>query len=233
MEHLFDFIASSPTPFHAAAHAASLLENAGFEKLEESDAWRLQSGKGYFVLRNSSSLIAFRIPDTILPPKGMMVAAAHLDSPALKIKENAALPGPGGTLRLSCEKYGGMIFSSWFDRPLSIAGRVMVRSGNGVATRLVDFGRPCALIPNVAIHMNRSANDGYSYNPAVDLLPLYGIGLSGDAFREELARRAGCEEADVLSSDLILYNPARGYAWNGLVSAPRLDDLECAYAVLA
>ena len=232
MEHLFDFIASSPTAYHAAAHIASLLDGAGFTRLEESAPWQLEGGRGYYVTRNSSSLIAFRAPGTNLPPKSVMIAAAHLDSPALKIKENAVLKGPGVYLRLSAERYGGMIYSSWFDRPLSIAGRVLVRNGSGVRTLLVDLRKPCALIPHVAIHMNRSVNDGYSYNPAVDLIPLWGIGGNEGDLKEAVAKSAGCDPGDILSSDLFLYNPARGTAWNGLISAPRLDDLECAYAVL-
>ncbi len=233
MEQLFDFIASSPTAYHAAAHIASLLDGAGFARLEEGAPWQLESGSGYYVVRNSSSLIAFRIPDTILLPESVMIAAAHLDSPALKIKENAVLKGPGAYLRLSAERYGGMIYASWFDRPLSVAGRVMIRKDGGVRTALADLREPCALIPHVAIHMNRSINDGYSCNPAVDLLPIWGLGGNEGDFRESVAKSAGCRPGDILASDLFLYNPARGYAWNGLISAPRLDDLECAYAVLS
>ena len=233
MEHLFDFISSSPTAFHASAHIASLLDENGFRRLEEGTSWQLEGGKGYYVVRNSSSLIAFRMPGTALPPESVMIAAAHLDSPAFKIKENAVLSGPGAYLRLSTEKYGGMIFSSWFDRPLSVAGRVMIRKEKGVRTSLVDLREPVALIPHVAIHMNRSVNDGYSYNPAVDLLPLWGIGENAKDFRAAVAENAGCAPDEILSTDLFLYNPMKGYAWNGLISAPRLDDLECTYAVLS
>ena len=192
MEQLFDFIASSPTAYHAAAHIASILDEAGYISLEEGSSWDLQRGKGYYVQRNSSSLIAFRIPARDDACGSLMAAAAHLDSPAFKIKENAVLKGPGAYLRLSVERYGGMIYSSWFDRPLSIAGRVLVRNGNGVRTKLVDFREPCALIPHVAIHMNRSVNDGYSYNPAVDLLPVWSLGGSEEDFRNAVAERAGC-----------------------------------------
>ena len=232
MEQLFDFIASSPTAYHAAAHIASLLDGAGYRRLEEGSPWDLERGKGYYVVRNSSSLIAFRLPSGDSPCESVMAAAAHLDSPALKIKENAVLKGPGAYLRLSVERYGGMIYSSWFDRPLSIAGRVLVRNGGGVRTVLVDLAEPCALIPHVAIHMNRSVNDGYSYNPAVDLLPVWSLGGGEESLKEKVAEKAGCAPSDILASDLFLYNPARGYAWNGLISAPRLDDLECAYSVL-
>lgn len=224
---LFDFIKQSPTPFHAVAHTADILKNAGFIPLCESAEWVLESGKSYYVTRNGSSVIAFKVPEC--PISGFMMTASHCDSPAFKVKENPELTD-GHYVRLSAEKYGGMLCSTWLDRPLAVAGRIMVKTESGVSMRLVDTKEPCALIPNVAIHMNRNANDNMSYNPAVDMLPLYSECESG--LRRRLAECADVAEADILATDVIVYNPAEGVEWNGFISAPRLDDLQCAFSAL-
>ncbi len=227
-QELFDFIAASPTPFHGVAQAGALLEQGGFAYLPEGETWRLEPGKGYYTTRNGSSLIAFRLPTEA--PKGFMLAAAHSDSPCFKVKENAIL-GEKGCLRLSTEKYGGMLAAPWMDRPLGVAGRVTLRTEKGLQVKNVDLG-VCGLIPSVAIHMNRSANENATYNPAVDLLPLYGEGLEPGSFRQRVAEAAGVEEADLLTTDLYVYNPQAGLEWNRLIAAPRLDDLQCAYGIL-
>ncbi len=196
-------------------------------KLSEKEDWILTPGKGYFVTRNGSSLIAFRIPE-----KGadrFMITASHGDSPAFKIKENPEIAGEYYT-RLSTEKYGGMLCAPWLDRPLAAAGRITVRTGNGLDVRLVDTKEPCALIPNVAIHMNRKANDGTAYNAAVDMLPLFGG--AGASFKDIIARAAGVPAEKICTADLWLYVPEEGKEWNGFITAPRLDDLQCAFAAL-
>ena len=227
---LFDYIAASPTAYHAVSHTADILKTAGYTELSEHTAWSLEGGKGYFVTRNSSSLIAFRTPaDKNF--SGFMMAAAHGDSPCFKVKENAEM-SDGHHLRLSVEKYGGMLCSSWTDRPLSVAGRVLVRDGRGIATKLVDLSAPYAIIPNVAIHMNRSANDGMSYNPAVDMIPLCGEASDAGMLKKRVAEVIGVSEEDILTTDLFLYNPQAGVEWSGYISAPRLDDLQCAFASL-
>ncbi|MBE6538366.1 MAG: M18 family aminopeptidase [Ruminococcaceae bacterium] len=229
-KRLFEYIATSPTAYHAVAHTAALLEVEGYTELEENKKWELQRGKGYFVTRNGSSLIAFRVPRDDY--RGFMMTAAHCDSPSFKIKENAVL-SDGKYTRLSVEKYGGMLCSTWLDRPLSIAGRVMVRTQGGIETRLIDFGEPCALIPNVAIHMNRNANDGMAYNAAVDMLPLIGEDKKeGASFIERVAALADAKAEDIITTDLFLYAPDEGVEWNGFISAPRIDDLQCAFASL-
>ncbi len=226
---LFSFIAASPTAFHAAANAARQLEAAGYHALRESESWQLVPGEGYFVTRNLSSLIAFRVPEG--PFSGFMLAAAHGDSPAFKIKENALLEDRH-YVRFSTEKYGGMLCASWMDRPLSVAGRVLIRTDSGIETRLVDLQDVTAIIPNVAIHFNRSANDGMAYNAAVDMLPLYGLAGAGTDFRKRLAEAASASEDVLLTTDLIVYNPQCGVEWGDFISAPRLDDLQCAFAAL-
>ena len=223
---LFSYIAASPTAFQAVAHTAKLLEQRDYRPLRETEEWTLEPEGRYYVTRNGSSLIAFQLPKG--RPAAFMMTAAHSDSPAFKIKENAQLAGENGT-RLSVEGYGGMLCASWMDRPLSIAGRAIVRTGTGVAMRLVDLQEPAALIPNVAIHMNRDANNGTKYNFAVDMQPLYG---EKDGFRRRIARAAGVGEDDLLTHDLFLYNPQPGMEWGDYISAPRLDDLQCAFASL-
>lgn len=229
MNHrLFDYIAASPTAYHAVAHTAALLRAEGYTELCEGDAWKLDRGGRYFVTRNGSSLIAFRIPEAEFD--GFMITAAHGDSPCFKIKENATL-ADSHHVRLSTEKYGGMLCASWMDRPLSVAGRITVRTENGIAAKTVDLARPVAIIPNVAIHMNRSANDGMKYNPAVDMLPLVST-VEERTLSAQIAEAAGVEEKEILTTDLFIYNPDRGVEWNDLISAPRLDDLQCAFASL-
>ena len=223
---LFSYIAACPTAFQAAAHTAALMEAEGYRPLRETEEWMLEPGGRYYVTRNGSSLIAFRLPKG--RPVGFMMTAAHGDSPTFKIKENAELTGENET-RLSVEGYGGMLCASWMDRPLSVAGRAMVRTENGVAMRLIDLHDDLALIPNVAIHMNRDANNGAKYNFAVDMQPLYG---EKGGFRRRIAEAAGVAEEDLLTHDLFLYNPQPGVEWGGYISAPRLDDLQCAFAAL-
>ena len=226
---LFDFIAKSPTPYHAVKTVCDELSAKGYTELSESKKWDLEVGKGYYVTRNCSSVIAFRVPEDDF--SGFMLTASHCDSPAFKIKENAELADKY-YVRLSTEKYGGMLCSTWLDRPLAVAGRITLRTENGISVRLVDTKEPCAIIPNVAIHMNRSANDNMSYNPAVDMLPLFCTGDEKGSFRALIAKTAGCDEKDILTTDLIVYNPQYGTEWNVFISAPRLDDLQCAFGAL-
>lgn len=226
---LFSYIAACTSPFQAIDHSAKLLRDAGFLRLEESENWELQPGKGYYVTRNGSSMIAFRVPKGEF--SGFMMTAAHCDTPGLKIKEHAELTG-GGYVKLSTEKYGGLICPSWMDRPLSAAGRVLVRTEDGVESRLVDLREPVAIVPHVAIHMNRTVNDSASYNAAVDMLPLYGQEKEQGSFRSRIAAAAGVAEEDLVTTDLFLYNPQPGAEWGSLIACPRLDDLQCAFASL-
>ncbi len=227
-QRLFDYIAASPTAYHAVAHTASLLRREGYTELCESAEWNLEKGGRYFVTRNGSSLIAFRMPEGDF--SGFMMTAAHGDSPCFKVKENGTLADPH-YVRLSTEKYGGMLFAPWMDRPLSVAGRVTVRTENGLAVKTVDLAKPVAIIPNVAIHMNRAANDGMKYNPAVDMLPL--VSTDKDtSLMAQVAEAAGVDPLDIVTTDLFVYNPDRGVEWGDLISAPRLDDLQCAFSSL-
>jgi aspartyl aminopeptidase len=235
---LFSYIAACPTAFHTVAHTAALLKEAGYTALPEGEDWTLTPGGRYYVTRNGSSLIAFRVPRRG-DFGGFMMAAAHGDAPTFKVKENAEITDQQ-YVRLSVEKYGGMLCATWMDRPLGVAGRVTVRLPGGLETRLVDLSRGAgetsciqALIPSVAIHLNRSANDKASYNPAVDMIPLAGTAAQAGAWQKALAQAAAVPAEDILTSDLYLYNPQPGVAWGGLISAPRLDDLLCAFCILS
>lgn len=219
---LLKFIEASPTSYHTVDNIKKELSDNGFSQLNEGIPWKLQGGRGYFVSRNGSSLIAFRVPEK--ESGGFMIAAAHSDSPALKLKENPQLKDKY-YIRLSTEKYGGMIDSTWLDRPLSVAGRIAVKSEDGVSTRLVNCKTPMALIPNVAIHLNRKVNDGVALNAAVDMLPMTAV--SKEKNEDELFFHE-----DLLSSDLMLYNCQKGVEWGDFISAPRLDDLQCVFALL-
>jgi len=225
-DRLFSYIDACTTPFQAVAHTAAMLREAGYAELTESAEWQLEAGRGYYVTRNGSSLIAFRMPEGAVC--GFMMTASHCDTPCFKIKENAELAG-NGYVQLSTEKYGGMICSTWMDRPLSVAGRVLVRTETGVETRLVDLREPVALIPNVAIHMNRQVNDGYKWNPAVDLLPLLGGKDAKGKLNTLLEEMAG---GRILGHDLYLYVRQSACVWGmeeEFLSSAALDDLECAW----
>jgi aspartyl aminopeptidase len=161
-----------------------------------------------------------------------MICATHSDSPAFKIKENAENAGRH-YVRLNTEKYGGMLCAGWLDRPLAAAGHLAVRTGNGVDTVLVDTERPVALIPSLAIHMNRKANEAASYDARVDMVPLYGQAQAAGSFDALLAEAAGVSPDDILGRDVLLYAPEEGCVWgadDAFISAPRLDDLQNVFA---
>lgn len=226
---LFDFIEKSPTSFHAVDNAVRELERAGFRALREGETWELETGEGYYVTRNQSSLIAFRVPEKIT---GFMVGTAHTDSPCLKLKENMELH-PEGYTKLDAEKYGGMLISPWLDRPLSVAGRLMVATENGVESVLVNVDRDLLVIPNLAIHMDRTLNETKKWDAQVDLLPLLGKGER--ELLPMLAEMAGIKAEDILSFDLFVYNRDKGTvlgAEEEFILCPRLDDLQCAFSLL-
>lgn len=228
---LFKFIKKSPGPFHAVDEVKNTLIENGYTELWESAEWKLEAGREYFVTRNLSSLIAFRIPAEGF--NGFMMVASHSDSPCFKIKEQAEMQSKP-YVRLNTERYGGMLCATWLDRPLSVAGKVMVKDGGRIRSVLYSSEEPLALIPNVAIHMNRAANTGFEYKANVDMVPLWGSGEC-DTLRKRVASDLGISADDIISTDLFLVNPAEGVQWgaNGeFISCPRLDDLECVYASL-
>ena len=235
IEELLKFIKNSPSMFHTIETISKELKAAGFQYLPETRGWELKAGGAYYTTRNGSSLIAFKIGEEI-KDLHFQITASHSDSPTYKIKHLPELEGAGGSLRLDVEGYGGMIDSSWFDRPLSVAGRVVVQEGNQICSRLINFDRELLLIPNVAIHFNRQINQGYAYNRQVDLCPLFSAGeLKKGAFDALVAKELGVKPEQILGKDLYLVNRQDGKLWGAaeeFVSAPKLDDLECAYTSL-
>ncbi|WP_075876293.1 M18 family aminopeptidase [Merdibacter massiliensis] len=234
-EELLTFIKHSPSCFHAVHTIAGMLKEAGFQELKECEAWSLQQGGKYFTTRNNSSVIAFTIGKE-LDDYHFQITASHSDSPTFKIKEKAELKGKGGYIQLNTEGYGGMICSTWMDRPLSIAGRVLVREGNALVSKLISFDKDLLLIPNVAIHMQRDVNDGMAFNKQVDMLPLFSAGEceEGD-FYQLLADELHCDVEDICGTDLFLVNRVEPSIWGAkeeFISSAKLDDLQCAFTSL-
>ena len=244
-KEMLDFITKSPTCFHAVSNIGGMLDDAGFRELRETEEWNLAKGGKYYTKRNDSSVIAFAIPAEGNGIKGFHMAAAHSDSPCFKIKEKPELTVEEHYLRLNTEKYGGMILSTWLDRPLSVAGRLAVRGEKGIESRLVNIDQDLCVIPNVAIHMNREMNKGVEYNPQVDMLPLFADAafdtpeaVDGQPEKPTLlavaAQAAGVDAEKILGEDLFLYTRQEGRflgAKGEFVLSPRLDDLQSAFAL--
>ncbi|MCM1027389.1 MAG: M18 family aminopeptidase [Roseburia sp.] len=234
---MLDFIERSPSCFQAVENIKRLLEENGFQELRETEDWETEAGRGYFVTRNDSSLIAFRLPEAGAA-SGFHMTASHSDSPSFKIKETPEKAVEGHYVTLNTEKYGGMILSSWLDRALSVAGRVVVREKEEIRSRLVNIEKDLLVIPNVAIHMNREMNNGVAYNPQTDMLPLfseYQEGRKGSALMKRVAKAAGVKREDILGHDLFLYVREKGriLGENGeFVLSPRLDDLQCVFSAV-
>lgn len=232
-QELFSFIESSPTAFHAVETMKQMLDAEGYQQLLESRAWELQAGGKYYVMRNGTSLLAFRIPKKDFT--GFQVMAGHSDSPTFRIKENPEMETEGAYVKLNVEKYGGMLCSPWFDRPLSVAGRLIVKTDTGIVSRLVKVDRDLLMIPSLAIHMNRKANEEQKYNVQKDMLPLYAMADAKGSFQKIVAEAAGVEVTDILGSDLFLYNRVKGTVWGAeqeFISSGRLDDLQCVFGSL-
>ncbi len=222
---------------HSAFHSTMMIENelieAGFIKLYENESWKLESNRYYYVTRNDTSIIAFKIPE-ILNVKSLNIVASHSDSPTFKIKPVATLKD-GHYGKLNVEAYGGGIYYTWLDKPLSIAGRAIVKDEGKLVSKLVDFDEDMAIIPSVAIHQNREANNGYKWNVQTDLIPMVGEVSDEKFLIKKIAEEVGCQEEDVMSYDMYLYNRQPGYVWGPekeFISSARLDDLECAYTSL-
>lgn len=249
-KEMLEFIENSPSCFHAIRNVKKSLEEQGFLALEEKEEWQLEAGKGYYVVRNDSSIIAFRMPETNAV-KGFHMVATHSDSPTFKVKEAPEIMVEENYVKLNTEKYGGMILSTWLDRPLSIAGRVAVcekenaqatEKGNEgnvaekIVTKPVNIDKDLLVIPNLAIHMNRDMNKGVEYNPQIDMLPLFADGKESKgkgALLKKLAKAADVKATDILGYDLFLYVREKGRSIGEkgeFVLSPRLDDLQCVYA---
>ena len=174
-KHLLHFLENSPTAFQAVQVIKEEMEKNGFSNLEEGKSWKLKKGGKYFVTRNASSILAFRIPNQT--PAGFMITASHADSPAFKVKANPEIIADG-YVRLNVEPYGGLLMHPWFDRPLSIAGRVIVQNESSFRAIYINIKKDLLMIPSVAIHMDREANNARPLNAQIDMLPIIGTEAS-------------------------------------------------------
>lgn len=237
------FIDESVSCFHVIENAKKMLKENGFCELREREEWKLDPGKGYFVTRNDSSLLAFFLPKE--EAKGFHIVASHSDSPCFKVKTQAQISVEGRYLKVNAEPYGGMIYATWLDRCLSAAGRVVFEEDGELKSKTVNIDEDLLVIPNVAIHMNREMNKNLSYNPQVDLMPLLSVESGenqkescqkqGDVLLQKAAGAAGIREEQILGQDLFLYVREKGKlagAEKELMVSPRLDDLMCVYASL-
>ena len=231
LKDLMDFLDSSVTMFHAINECEKVLQRSGFIYLPENGKWNINKGK-YYTKRNSSSLIAFDIAEG---DYHFQISAAHSDSPTFKLKDRPVIEA-NGYLKLNVEGYGGMINATWLDKPLTLAGRVMVNTDKGIETRLLHIDRDLLIIPNVPIHFNREINKGFAFNNQVDMLPIFSAGNLKEAdFDNILAKELGIEAEAILAKDLYLVTRQKaaiiGFD-NELISSGRLDDLECVYTSL-
>ena len=238
-ENMLDFIYNSPTQFNAVEVSAEMLEKNGFEKLNLKENWKLEVGKKYYTTKNSSALVAFKVNFDEVEKEGFRIIGSHTDSPGFRIKPNAEMESCGAYLKLNTEGYGGMILSTWLDRPLAMAGRVFLRGENPFkpVEKIVNINKPVCIIPNLAIHMNRSINDGYKYNKQTDMLPLVGLineQLEKDNYMVKLlASELNVEVEEIIDFDIFLYEYEKGCftgANEEFISTGRLDNLSMYYS---
>lgn len=232
-KELIEFLDSSPTAFQATYEIGKRLDSEGFTKLGEHESWNIVPGGKYYVTRNGTSIIAFTVPKEYA--KSFMITASHTDSPTFKLKSSYEVEACGKYVKLNVEGYGGMILSSWLDRPLSIAGRLVIKDEGRIYTKLVAIDRDLVLIPNVAVHQNRQINSGFSYNIAVDMMPLYSAKDKMGSLKEILAENTGCDKDSIIGADLYLYNRTKGTVWGAgdeFFSSARIDNLQCAFTTL-
>lgn len=226
---LFKFIDGSPSPFHAVEQVKTKLKKNGFVELHESGIWNLEHEKKYFVTRNNTSLIAFTTPVKF---DSLKITAAHSDSPTFVIKENGLI-NDKSINRLNVEKYGGMIMSSFFDRPLSLAGRVMSAKDGKITSQLVNIDSDLLLIPNCAIHLNKDVNDGYKYKTQDDMFPVIGQSLKKLHLSDILKKQTAIAD-EILGYDLYLYNRQKAGYWGmekDFLYGPRIDNLESVFGI--
>ena len=231
---LLNFIKESPSPFQAVESIESILNKNGFKYLKESDAWKITNGR-FYTVRNNSSIIAFDIPNKI-NDYHFQVCASHTDSPTFKIKCESELNGPNEYLKLNVEKYGGGINYTWFDKPLSVAGRLLVKDKNKTIAKNLYIDEDILIIPSMPIHMNRNVNAGQEFNVQVDLCPMFSNGeLKKGDFVKILAKYANVKTQDIIGYDLYLVNRQDGKLWGykkEFISSGKLDDLQAAYTSL-
>ena len=232
-QELIDFLYKSPTAYHAASSVKDILDNEGFEEIFEKDAWKFKKGGKYYLVKNNSAVIAFKVGNGEIEKDGFRLIGAHTDAPGFRIKPNAEMKTEDHYVRLNTEVYGGPILYTWFDRPLGIAGRVILKGKSALKPRveLVNINKPVLIIPSLAIHMNRSVNEGYNFNRQKDTLPL--VGFVNEELEKKgylmslLTKELGVSEDEILDFDLYLYEYEKGCVMGineELISAGKLDD---------
>lgn len=231
-EKLIQFIDASPTPFHAVAQMVITLEAAGYRKLDECETWTLKEGMGYYVMRNDSSIVAFTYPPSA--DKGYTIVGAHTDSPHLRLKPNPVTKS-AGVIRFGVEPYGGVLLNPWFDRDLSLAGRIVYMNVTGVrCEKLVDIKRPIGVVSSLAIHLDRDANTSRSINAQTDIVPMMACGEEFD-FESWIMEEAGEDEGKLLAHELSFYDVQKGSflgIHNEFIASARLDNLLSCYVGL-
>ena len=231
---LVDFLYDSPSACHGVKATQKILDENGFVEIKETDKWNLQAKGKYYVIKNDSALIAFEVGTGDIEEKGFRLIGAHTDVPGFRIKPNPQMISEGKYVKLNTEVYGGPILHTWYDRPLSIAGKVSLKGSSPLKpeTRLVNINKPLLIIPSLAIHMNREVNEGFKINRQVDTLPL--LGLINDKLEKEdylmniLAEELQVNKEDILNFELGLYEYERGSLIGmneELISSGRFDDL--------
>lgn len=234
-EELAVFLQECPTAFHSAAAIQKRLDADGFLHLYEEDPWNLKPQGKYYVMRNSSGIVAFKTGKE-RHCESFRIAAVHGDYPCFKIKEISGIGSSCGCERLNVEGYGGMICYSWLDRPLSVAGRIVVKDGSCFTEKLVRIDRDLLIIPSLSIHMSRNVNEGYAFNKQVDMLPLWSCsGGKAPDLKSIIAEELKIERDSIIGSDLYLYCTAVPSIWGAgreFISAPHLDDMQCGFAVM-
>ena len=238
---LLDYIYKSPTAFNAVKTSEKLLIDNGFKELKMNKKWDLQVGGKYYVTKNSSALTAFVINSDSIENEGFRIIGSHSDSPTFRIKPKAEMTVENSYLKLNTEAYGGAILSTWYDRPLAIAGRVVLKSEDILSPKeeIININKPLCIIPSLAIHLNRSVNDGYKYNKQKDMLPLVGLineTLEKDNFLlNEISKNLEVDKEEILDFDLFLYEFEKGSLIGPneeFISTGRLDNLSMAHASL-
>lgn len=238
-QDLLHFIDTSPSPWHAVQSTEQRLLQHGFTNLEEADAWQLQTGSAYYVIRGGASIIAFVLGQQALTDSGFRMVGAHTDSPGLRLKPNAA-DSSDGLIRIGVEVYGGPILATFTDRDLSIAGRVMVRGAQGTETHLVKFDDALMRLPNLAIHMNREVNDkGLKLNKQTELPLIFGEdadGIEADKqFLNHIAAHLNIKAEDILTFELNVFDTQKGVIWGAnqeFIANSQLDNLASCHAAL-
>lgn len=234
INELLEFLNNSPTAFHATENISKILEENGFRRLYEEEQYNLEFSKKYYVTRNNSSIIAFKTPES-KADLSVQIVSSHSDSPSFKLKENFEIDN-GKYMKINTEGYGGMICPTWMDRRLSIAGRVMVKLDGRIKQQLINVDKNLLVIPNVAIHFNRTVNDGMAYNKQVDMIPIAGLtDQKKDVLKDFLADSLNVKSDEILSYDLFLYNRDKAEITglkDEMITSGRIDNLECAFATL-